>query len=92
MGSAFRIDTTPTFERDFESLDPSVARRVSRKIIHLASHPEEIGHPLKNMPSDLAGLRKYRIGDYRLLYWVDHSQRVIKLYAVQHRSIIYRDL
>lgn len=92
MIGPYRIVTTQSFERDFKSLDVSVALRVKKKMRHLASHPELLGQPLSNMPDDLAGLQKYRIGDYRLLFWVDHSRQLIKLYAVAHRSSIYRDL
>jgi mRNA-degrading endonuclease RelE of RelBE toxin-antitoxin system len=44
------------------------------------------------MPPDLKGLQKYRIGDYRVLFWVDHSARLVTLYAVAHRSAIYKKL
>jgi mRNA interferase RelE/StbE len=91
MADPFRIVTTPSFERDFKKLDATVARRVSKKILQLAAHPE-MGQPLRNMPEDLAGLRKYRVGDYRVLYWVDHELRAVKLYAVGHRSSIYQGL
>lgn len=68
MGNPYHVVTTPSFERDFEKLDTSIARRVSNKIRQLATHPELLGQPLRNMPDDLAGLQKCRVGDYRLLY------------------------
>ena len=34
----------------------------------------------------------YRVGDYRVLLWVDHSKRVITLHTVGHRSEVYRRL
>lgn len=92
MGEPYRVVTTPSFERDFNKLDAPIARRVSKKIIHLAARPELLGQTLRNMPKDLAGLHKYRVGDYRLLYWVDHSHGIIKLYTVEHRSNVYRGL
>lgn len=92
MNEPYRVVSTPTFERDFRKLDDTVARRVSKKIAHLAAHPELMGQALHNMPADLAGLQKYRVGDFRVLYWIDHSERLLKLYAVQHRSTVYRGL
>jgi len=47
---------------------------------------------MKHLPRDLAGLHKYRIGDYRVLFWVSRSQRVLTLYGVEHRRSVYRDL
>jgi mRNA interferase RelE/StbE len=92
MDEVYRVKTTPSFERDFRRLDPAVARRVMRKIDHLAAHPELVSQPLRNPPPDLARLHKYRVGDYRVLLWVDHRNQVITLHAVAHRSEIYRDL
>lgn len=92
MSERYRTLTTPTFERDFKRLDRQLASRIAKKIDWLAAHPEALSNPLRNMPPDLAGLQKYRVGDYRLLLWVDHSQRSLTLYAVEHRSSIYRSL
>jgi mRNA interferase RelE/StbE len=47
---------------------------------------------LQNMPDDLAGLCRLRIGDYRILYWHYAAKQMIKIYRVQHRSEVYRDL
>lgn len=47
---------------------------------------------LVGMPEDLAGLCKLRIGDWRILYWVYPSQQIIRIYRIQHRSEVYRDL
>ncbi len=91
MGSQYRVLTTPTFERDFRRLDRQVTRRIAKKIGWLAEHPELLSQPLTNMPPDLAGLQKYRVGDYRVLFWVNHSQELITLYGVAHRSVIYRN-
>lgn len=92
MSTQYRVVTTPSFERDFKKLDTTLTRRISKKIRYLAAHPELLTQPLRNVPSELVGLHKYRIEDYRLLFWVDHSLRLIKLYGVAHRSEIYRNL
>ncbi len=47
---------------------------------------------MKHLPKDLAGLHKYRIGAYRVLFWVNRSERTLTLYGVEHRRSIYRDL
>jgi mRNA-degrading endonuclease RelE of RelBE toxin-antitoxin system len=31
-----------------------------------------------------------RVGDYRILYWVYHTQNVVRIYRIQHRSEVYR--
>jgi mRNA interferase RelE/StbE len=90
--NVYRIQTTPRFESDFNKLDPSVGRRVMKKIELLAAHPEVVTQTLRDPPPDLAGIHKYRVGDYRILLWVDHQAQVLTLHAVAHRSEIYRGL
>jgi len=35
------------------------------------------------------GLHKYRVGDYRVLLWVDREAGVLTLYGIQHRREVY---
>ena len=86
----YKIRTTPTFERDIKKLDRSIARRIIEKIEQLANTPEILKHPVTYLPKDLEGLQKYRVGDWRVLFWLDHQQKEIILYGVEHRSKIYK--
>jgi mRNA interferase RelE/StbE len=88
----YRIDTTPEFDRDIKALDISAAVRIINKIEWLASNPHAMKQPLKHMPADLKGLQKYRIGNYRILFWVDHKRKTVTLYGVEHRRSIYKKL
>ncbi len=85
----YRIETTPEFDEDLRRLDRGVARRVVEKVEWLAEHPETLRYPLRHLPDDLKGLHKYRIGDYRVLLWVDHKAETLTLYGVRHRREIY---
>ncbi|PYV32071.1 MAG: hypothetical protein DMG22_14610 [Acidobacteria bacterium] len=62
MRSAYTIVTTRRFQRDFNELDLSVARRIMKKIDHLAAHPELVSQPLRNPPAGLEGVHKYTPG------------------------------
>jgi len=92
MPSLYKIETTPRFECDFLKLDRPVAARDLKKIDLLATHPELVTQAIQNPPPDLEGIHKYRVGDYRILLWVDHPARVLTLYAVAHRREVYRGL
>ena len=85
----YRIDTTPDFEKEFKSLDREVAERISKKLEWLSANPEELRFPMRHMPRDLKGLQKYRVGDYRVFYWVDHAEEAIVLYGIEHRRSAY---
>lgn len=88
----YRLATTPNFERAFRKLDHPVAQRVQKKLRRLTAYPRMLAEPLRELPASLAGLHKYRVGDYRVLFWIDHSQRLITLYTVKHRSVVYKNL
>ena len=86
----YEIRTTLTFERDIKKLDRPVAKRIIQKIEDLAEKPELLRSYLKYMPVDLANLQKYRIGDWRVLFWVNHQKEELTLYGVEHRSKVYK--
>ncbi len=74
--------------RQLKKIDPPVARRIIDGICWLAEHFEEITpEPLKG---DLAGLFKYREGDYRIIYEPIHKERLIVVHEIGHRSEIYK--
>lgn len=88
----YKVETTLEFEKDINNLSYEVALRILNKLQWLSRHPEILRHPLKNLPKDLKNLQKYRVGDYRILLWVDHSKKSITLYGVEHRRSIYKRL
>ncbi len=88
---AYRITVLPSAEADLASLDPEVRRRVLRRVVWLGeSAARMVHHPLTNMPDDLIGLCRLRVGDYRILYWVYHERHELKIYRIRHRSEVYR--
>lgn len=88
----YQVETTPEFDSDIFKLDKSIATRIIKKIEWLSEHPELLKFPLKHLPDNLKGLQKYRIGDYRILFWINHNKKVITLYGIEHRRKVYDNL
>lgn len=88
----YQINVTPTFKKNIKSLDRDIASRILTKIEWLAQHPETLRNPLKHLPKDLKNLHKYRVGNYRILLWVDHENEILTLYGVEHRRLVYDKL
>ena len=86
----YRVETTQDFDRDFKGLDREIAERILKKLEWLKQHPEVLRYQLKNPPRDLKGLQKYRIGDYRVLFWVSHEKQTITLFGIEHRRSVYK--
>jgi len=87
----YEVVYTKTFEKNIKKLDKSVAKRILNKISETAKNPHSV-KPLKHSPKDLPNLCKLRVGDWRILFWIDHKEKMITLYIVEHRSKIYNAL
>jgi len=84
----YRLRILPAATRELERLDKPVARRIAERINWLAANLDAIRpEPYKG---DLAGLYKFRVGDYRVIYQILHDEQTIVIHQVGHRSDIYR--
>ena len=90
---SYQVEIGGKADAQLAGLDTAIGAGVERKIQWLADNAAGMVHRrLVGMPADLAGLCKLRVGDYRILYCVYHSQKLLRLYRIQHRSEVYRDL
>ena len=90
---AYRVEVGQKARAQLDELDPIVGSAVECKIIWLAQNADVMIHRrLVGMPEDLAGLCKLRVGDWRILYWIYHAEKVVRIYRIQHRSEVYRGL
>jgi mRNA interferase RelE/StbE len=88
---AYRVEIGPRADAQLADLDSIIGATVERKIVWLAENAAAVVHRrLAGMPDELAGLCKLRVGDWRILYWVYHSEQIIRVYRIQHRSEVYR--
>jgi mRNA-degrading endonuclease RelE of RelBE toxin-antitoxin system len=89
----YRVEIGPKADVQLGELDPAIGSSVERKIIWLAENAAVMIHRrLVGMPDDLAGLCKLRTGDWRILYWIYHADKIVRIYRIQHRSEAYRSL
>jgi len=78
-------DIPPHVADVIRRLPPDVKRSVKQAIRALARTPE-FGAPLIG---DLAGLWKYRVRRFRIVYDVHRPRRVLRIVGVGHRAVIY---
>jgi mRNA interferase RelE/StbE len=86
--TAFSPRILKNASRQLNKLDPPVARRIVDVINWLAQHFEE--HKPEALKGDLAGLFKYREGDYRIIYEPLRKEKLLLIHEVGHRSEIYK--
>ncbi|MHB1661383.1 MAG: type II toxin-antitoxin system RelE family toxin [bacterium] len=70
---------------DLGRLDKPVAKRILNKISWFSEHFDNIIP--QSLSGDLAGVYKFRIGDWRVIYTIEEESIVIQ--AVGHRREIY---
>jgi mRNA interferase RelE/StbE len=86
--SKFRILVDDRARRQLAHMDPVIRMRIGKAIDALGADPEPAGcKALRNMPHVL----RIRVGDYRILYVVAHSENTVEIIEVGHRGGIYRD-
>ncbi len=54
----------------------------------LADNPQRVGRMLR---FDLEGKHSARRGDFRVIYEIDETHRVVTVIAIDHRSDVYRN-
>jgi len=72
----------PGVEEDLKGLDRPTRRCIFAKIGWLLEHADVVRH--EPFTAQWAGLYKLRVGDYRVVYEVDHEGRKIIIHAVGH--------
>ena len=72
--------------KELQKLPERDRPRLIAAIDQLAEHP----HAGKLLKGDLSGLRRLRVGTYRIIYEVDDGKVLILVLRVAHRKNIYR--
>ena len=85
MGS-YRLEVKRTAAQEIGDLSKADCRRVVAKIQLLARDPRPHGC------EKLSGADKYRVrqGDYRILYEIDDSTKLVTIVKVGNRREVYR--
>ncbi len=86
---AWKVEFDTVAERDLDRLDPQYARKILKFLaqrIAKDEDPRRFGTPLR---SNLAGLWKYRIEDYRLICEIQDEKILVLVLHVGHRSTVY---
>jgi mRNA interferase RelE/StbE len=87
---AWTVRVSPLAQKQLGKLDKPVARRILDWLddrLEGARDPRHWGEALK---ADLAGLWRYRIGDFRVICELKDGALVVLVLSVGHRREIYR--
>ncbi len=85
---SYQVEYLETVVREDIPKLPKTARQRIRKAIEtrLTTRPIDFGKPLRY---SLKGARRLRVGDYRVIYRIEHPSAVVIL-KIGHRREVYR--
>ncbi len=80
---------TKVAEKEFDELierNRKLGERISKAIGRLADNP----HLGEFLSGPWQGYLKYRVGDYRIIYRIEHERLIIYVITIAHRKGVYR--
>lgn len=85
----YRIIWNEKALKDISKLDKQAAIRIKNKVNqHLCKAPQKLGEPMKG---SFAGLHRYRVGDYRVIYKIQDEMLIISIIRIGHRKEVYEE-
>ncbi len=83
-----KIVLTPQAIEDLSCLDKPISQNIANKIDWLSQHIDSI-IPV-SLKGNFKGMCKLRVGDWRVIYSFEKASQIITVYAVKHRSKVYK--
>ncbi len=86
---AWTVEVTDVAERQLRKLDPPTQRRILDWLedrLENCKNPRHFGEAPRG---DLAGLWRYRVGDYRIVCQIRDERVVVLVLAIGHRREVY---
>ncbi|MCL4456041.1 MAG: type II toxin-antitoxin system RelE/ParE family toxin [Nitrospirae bacterium] len=84
----YKLDFTDEGKAALASLDKTVAQRVLDKLKWFLQNIEAVN--FKPLEGNLSGMYKLRVGDWRVIYEINHNDKVVTVHKVGHRREIYK--
>ncbi|HLO89079.1 MAG TPA: type II toxin-antitoxin system RelE/ParE family toxin [Nostocaceae cyanobacterium] len=84
----YEVILHPDAQKFYVNADKALAKKIARCLQQLEQNPRL--HPnIKALKGDYAGLYRYRIGDYRVIYSIEDQLVQVFVMAIAHRSEVY---
>lgn len=87
----WRIEFDPAVEKELRRLGPEATRRILRYLrerVAVLENPRNLGEALHG--PELGRFWKYRVGDYRVVAYIQDQAVLILVVRVGHRSDVYK--
>ena len=80
----WRIELTPSAEKQYLKLDATTRRRLRQSLLDLQNTQQPLLHPrVRALTGKLKGDYRVRVGTWRILLTPDRESRTLRVYAVR---------
>ena len=83
---AYKIEWDIRAYKELKKITSKDAVSILNSISKLNKDPVGAGKPLKGK---FKGKRRLRVGDYRVLYWINENEKTVYVISVGHRKEIH---
>jgi mRNA interferase RelE/StbE len=84
----FEVILSPEAQAFFAAADEPLARKLTRCFAQLEREPRRHNN-IKQLKGKFAGLSRYRVGDWRVIYRVDGAGNRVLVLSVANRREVY---
>ncbi len=84
----YSITIKKSAAKELEHLPGNIIKKITQEIYHLAENPRPAGS--KKLKGSSENLWRIRIGDYRIVYLIEDTIKIIDIRKIGHRKDIYR--
>lgn len=91
MSKPVRINYTSVAEKELRKLSRETAQRILQKVLENTRQPDILARA-KPLVGRFAGMYRYRVGDYRVVFVLDDvgNMIVLTILTIKHRKDVYR--
>ena len=84
---SYSVEFKPQSIKQLEKIDSTIQSRIIKKLRWLEINIKNVT-PL-SLTGNLSDFYKLRIGDYRVIYTLNHEEKIITIHEIGHRREIY---
>lgn len=86
----WRVEFTQDAAKDLRRLDHHVQRQIIRYLKERITTDESPHRFGKILRGDKQGLWRYRVGDYRIICFIEDDEQTVLVLRIAHRSRVYK--
>lgn len=86
----FKIAETNTFEKAKKKLNRKLYKKITQVVYPQLRDNPYFGVNIKKLKGEFEGLYRFRIGKYRLFYFIDDQKVIVFVIDLKHRKDAYK--